>query len=50
MLRVMNKNAQLLIVLATMARRDLSDIERGVTKEYRGFKVVCVSVTRSQPN
>ena len=34
MLRVMYKNPQLPIILATMARRrDLSDLERGVSKE-----------------
>ena len=46
MLRVMYKNAQLPNIVAIMARRDLSDFERGVSKEHR----VCVSVTRSQPN
>ena len=52
MRRVMYKNSQLPIILATIARRkDLSDFEREVSKENRGFKGgVCVSVTRSQPN
>jgi hypothetical protein len=37
MLRVMYKNAQLSIILATMTRRrDLSDIERGVSKGVQG--------------
>jgi hypothetical protein len=43
MLRVMYKNAQLPIILATMARRrDLSGLATGVSKEHRGFKG-CVS-------
>ena len=43
MLRVMYKNDQFPIILATMARRrDLSDFERGVSKEHRVFKG-CVS-------
>jgi hypothetical protein len=46
MLRVMYKNAQLHIILATKARgRDLSDFERGVSKEHIGFKGrVCACV------
>jgi hypothetical protein len=37
----MYENAQLPTSLATMARRDLSDFERGVAKEHRGF-IGCV--------
>ena len=47
MLRVMYKRAQFLIILATMTRRDLSDLERGVSKEHKGFKRVCVCVPQS---
>jgi hypothetical protein len=40
----MYKNAQLPQILATMARRDLSDFERRVSYEHAGFKVcVCQS-------
>ena len=40
----MYTNVQLPIILATMARRNLRDSERGVSKEHRGFKgCVCVS-------
>ena len=46
MLRVMYKNAQLPIILATMARRDLSDVKIGVSMEHRGFNV-CVCVRQS---
>ena len=58
MLRVGYKNAQLPIILSTMARRrDLRDFERGASKKLtvRSLKGVyacicaCVSVTRSQP-
>jgi transposase len=38
MLKLMYKNAQLPIILLTIVRRKyLSDFERGVSKEHRGF-------------
>jgi hypothetical protein len=50
MLRVMNKNAELPVILATMARRDLSDFERRVLKGHRGFKgCMCVLITIYEP-